>query len=54
MDSSSDAIVQQKKGNDEVVKWNEYEALRDSLDSKIEKIVEDRSEERRVGKECRL
>ena len=42
MDYSSDAILQQKKGDDEVVKWKEYEVLRDSV----------RSEERRVGKEC--
>ena len=38
MDLSSDAILQQKKGDDEVVKWNEYAALRDSMTQKIDKV----------------
>ena len=38
MDLSSDAILQQKKGDDEVVKWNELLALQDSLTKKIDKV----------------
>ena len=38
MDDSSDALVQQKKGADEVVKWAEYEALRDSLTQKLDTV----------------
>ena len=41
MDLSSDAILQQKKGDDEVVKWKEYEVLRDSVTQKMDKINED-------------
>ena len=37
---SSD-LVKQNKGDDEVVKSNEYEALRDSMTQKIDKINED-------------
>ena len=38
MDLSSDAILQQEKGDDEVVKWNELLALQDSLTKKIDKV----------------
>ena len=38
MDLSSDAILQQKKGDDEVVKWNELVALQDSLTKKNDKV----------------
>ena len=38
MDSSSDDILQQKKGDDEVVKWNEFGALRESLTNNIDKV----------------
>ena len=38
MGDSSDALVQQKKGADEVVKWAEYEALRDSLTQKLDTV----------------
>ena len=41
MDSSSDASMQQKKSHDEVVKWNEYKALRDHLKRNIESASEE-------------
>ena len=41
MDLSSDAILQQKKGDDEVVKWNELLALQDTLTKQIDKINEE-------------
>ena len=40
MDSASDAIVQEKKKPEELVKWNEYEALRDTLYKRIDAAVE--------------
>ena len=45
MASASDASVQQKKNPDEVVKWNEYEALRDHLKLRIEQSVESMQED---------
>ena len=41
MDSSSDALLQQKKGDDEMVKWNEFVALQNSLTQKVDKVKED-------------
>ena len=40
MDSASDAMVQEKKKPEELVKWNEYEALRDTLYKRIDAAVE--------------
>ena len=45
MASVSDDSVQQKKDPDEVVKWNEYEALRDYLKNRIAKSAEDLQED---------
>ena len=45
MASASDASVQQKKNPDEVVKWNEYEALRDHLKLRVEQSVESMQED---------
>ena len=41
MDLSSDALLQQKKGDDEVVKWNEFVALQNSLKNTIDKVNEE-------------
>ena len=41
MDLSSDAILQQKKGDDEEVKWNEFVALQNSLKNTIDKVNEE-------------
>ena len=50
MGSSSDSFdMQQKKSHDEVVKWNEYEALRDHLKKQIDQSDEEwRAELQRV------
>ena len=40
MDLSSNAILQQEKGDDEVVKWKELASLREALSQKIDKVNE--------------
>ena len=40
MESTSDAVVQEKKNPEDTVKWNEYEALRDTMYKRIAAEIE--------------
>ena len=40
MESTSDAFVKEKKNPEDTVKWNEYEALRDTMYKRIATEIE--------------